>query len=111
MTQGDTLYPTIFNIVVDEVVMVDLLAVYGPREAQHGFGQASSEHNICFYADDGSIAGHNPIWVQTVLATMLRMFDRVGVQKNLRNAKAVMCTPGSIWVQQVVEVCNCRATG
>ena len=111
MTQGDTLYPTIFNIVVDEVVMADLLAVYGSREAQHGFGQASSEHNIFFYADDESIAGHNPIRVQTVLAAMVIIFDRAGVQTNLRNTKAMMFTPGFIWVQQVVEACNCRCTG
>ena len=57
MTQGDPVYLTNFNIVVDSVVRAALQEVFGPREAQHGFGWVAGEHNICFYADDGRIAG------------------------------------------------------
>ena len=46
VTQGDLLSPTIFNVVVDEVVRAVLLEVYGPQEAQHGFVWAAGEHNI-----------------------------------------------------------------
>ena len=52
---------------------------YGPQEAQHGFRWAAGEHNICFYTDDRRIAGQYPIWVQTSLTTMVRIFDRVGL--------------------------------
>ena len=46
VTQGDLLSPTIFNVVVDEVVRAVLPEVYGPQEAQHGFVWAAGEHNI-----------------------------------------------------------------
>ena len=80
---GYPVSPTIFNIVVDPVVRADLLEVYGPQEAHHGFIWSAGEHKICFYADDRQIVGHNPIWVQTALPAMVRMFERVGLQKNL----------------------------
>ena len=32
------------------------------------------KQKIYFYADDGQIAGRNPIWVQTALTAMVRMF-------------------------------------
>ena len=57
VTQGDPVSPTIFNIVVDEVVRAALQEVCGPQEAQHGFVWVTGEHNILFYADDGRIAG------------------------------------------------------
>ena len=48
VTQGDPSSPEIFNIVVDAVVMVVLLEVCGPQEAQHGFIWAAGEHSIWF---------------------------------------------------------------
>ena len=42
---------------------------------------------------------------------MVRMFDRVGLQTNLNNTKAVICTPGFIWGQQGAEAYKKRATG
>ena len=83
VTQGDPVYLTLFNIIVDAVVRETLKEICGPQEAQHGFGWSVREHNICFYADDRQIAGRYPIWVQTVLTTMVRMFDRVGLQTNI----------------------------
>ena len=79
MTQGDPVYLKIFNIVVDAVVRVVLLEVFGPQEAQHGFGWLAGEYNIFIYADDGHIAGCNPIWVHTSLTAMVRMFEWVGL--------------------------------
>ena len=41
------------------------------------------EHNIVFYADDGHIAGQNPIWVHTTLKVMVGIFKRVGLRRNI----------------------------
>ena len=57
LTQGDPFYPTLFNIIVDTVVRETLQEICGPQDAQHGFGWSAGEHNICFYGDDGRIAG------------------------------------------------------
>ena len=69
------------------------------------------EHNIWFYADDGRKEGRDPIWVQAALTTMVRMFERVGLQTNLYNTKAVICTPGFIWGKKGAEAYKQQATG
>ena len=74
VTQGYPVSPMIFDIVMEAVVRAVLLEVCRPQEAQHGFGWVAGEHNICFYADYGRIAGRNLIWVQAALAAMVRMF-------------------------------------
>ena len=103
VTQGDPISPTLFNIIVYAVVRATLQEICGPQEARQVFGWSAGEHNICFYADDGRIAGRDPIWVQTALTTMVRMFERVGLQTFLNKTKAMICTPGFIWGQQGAE--------
>ena len=87
VTQGDLVSPTILNIVVQVVVRVALQEVCGPQEDQHDFRWAAGEHNICFYADDGRIAGQLPIWVKTLLTAMVRIFNTVGLQTNMSKTK------------------------
>ena len=96
VTQGDPVSPTIFNIVVDVVVREVLLKSCGPQKSHHGFVWLRGKHNICFHADDGQIAGHNLIWVQTTLTEMVRMFKRVVLQTFLRKNKAMVCLPGFV---------------
>ena len=75
--QWDLVSPTIFNILADAVVRAVLVDVCRSQEAHHGFGWAVGKHNIRFYADDGQIAGRNPIWVQTALTAMVIISERV----------------------------------
>ena len=79
------------------------MEVCGTQEAQHRFGWAAGDHRICFYAYDGRIVGRNTIWMQTALTVMVRMFERVGLQKNLIKTKAMVYKLGFIWDQQGVE--------
>ena len=79
---------------MDAVVRPALQEVCGPQEAQHGFRWSAGE--ICFYADDGWVSGQNPIWVQTALTTMVRIFERVVLQTNLKKTKAMICMPAFV---------------
>ena len=87
------------------------MKVCGPQESHHRLGWAAGEYNIILYADDSDIAGCNPIWVQTTLAAVVRMFDRLVLLKNIGKTKKMVCTPSFIWVQQGTKNHNRRATG
>ena len=77
VTHGEPDPTIVFNIVVYTVVRAVMLDVCGLQEAQHGLGYAAGEHKIFFYADDGHIAGRNPIEVQKTLPVVVCMFDTV----------------------------------
>ena len=49
--------------------------------------------------------------MQTTLTTMVRMFKRVGLHKNLGRTKKMVFTTRLIWVQQGVAAYKRRATG
>ena len=87
---------TIFNIVVDTVVQDMFLDICDPQEAHHGLGWVEGEQYIVFYADYVHIVRRNPIWLQSTLMTLMRIFERVGPYTNLGNNKAMTCTPGFI---------------
>ena len=99
MTQGLLVSLTVFNILMDAVIKMVLLEVCGPQEAHYGLVWEAADHNILFYADVRSITGHNSIWVQTTLITVVRMFERVGLQMNLGKTKSIVFIPSFIWWQ------------
>ena len=63
----------------------------------------AGENHFLLYADNDIIAGQNPMQVQTTLAAMVRILDRVGLITNIGKTKAMVCTPGFIWVQQGIS--------
>ena len=107
-TRGTCFTPNILNILVDAVIRAMLLEFWGTQEVQPGLVWAVGDHNIVLYADDAHIAGRKPIWIQTTLTAMVRMFDRVGLQTNLGNNKAMVFTPGFVLVQQGGGGCKSR---
>ena len=48
-------------------------------------GWVSGKWNMVFYADDGRIARRDHIWVQHDLTVTVEMFNRVSLDKNLKN--------------------------
>ena len=102
---------TLFNIMVDSVFRETLQDICVTQEAEHGFRWLAGEHNVCFYADDRRIAGKDLIWDQTALIKMVRMFERVGLQRNLNNNKSMILTLGFIWGKQETEAYKRRVTG
>ena len=89
--------PTIFNMVVDALLKAALMGVCGPQVAQHSLVWVAGEQEIISYADDGSIAGRNPIWFYETLTTLVTMFDWVGLDTNMVNTKYMTFTPSFIW--------------
>ena len=68
------------------------------------------ERNLVFYTDDGRILGRERIWVQYALTVTVEMLRRIGLETNLENTKALVCTPGYIWGKWSKAVYKRRAT-
>ena len=93
MTHGDPSHHMLFNIVMDAVLRAVLDVVCGPQEAHHCMIWAAGEINLVFYTDGGSIAGQDHEWIKDALTLRVAMFCRMGLDTNLDNTKAMVCTP------------------
>ena len=82
MTQGDPLSPTIFNVVVDEVVRNWLTVMVEGAEEWGDNGKEGRHQASLFYVDNGMVASSDPRWLQGSFSTLTGMFDRVGLRTN-----------------------------
>ena len=84
VTQGDIVSPTIFNIMVDEVVRV-VQADIADQEA----GQSNQTTGI-FYADDGYVAGTDGTRVQQVMQLYTQQFKLLGLHMSYAKTKMLI---------------------
>ena len=108
--QGYLASPVIFNIFVGVLVQAVLAEVFGPQEAHHGLGWAAGERNLVFYADNVRIAEWHHTWFQDALKVTVAILGTAGLDTILENTKAMVCTPGFIWVKWSKEAYKSRAT-
>ena len=48
---------------------------------------------VLFYSDDGMVASTDPGWIQSAFNNLMGLFDRVGLQTNVRKTVGVVCRP------------------
>ena len=108
MTQGDPLFPTIFNMVVDVVVRHWMTVVIAGEEER---GQEGRHQAAIFYADDGMVASSDPHWLQGSFNTLVGLFDWVGMRTNVRNTFDMVCCPCQAVGNQLEEVYGSPITG
>ena len=104
VTQGGPFSPRIFNVVVDAVVREWLRQSLGEEAARHGLGDLVATIMVAFYADDGVLSARCPEWLQESFATLVGMFERVGLRTNAQKTKVMTCIPGRIRVSRTEEV-------
>ena len=83
VTQGDPLYPTIFNMVVDMVICIWKNLVAGEEAGPYGFGRTVQYMATFFYANDVFLALTRPARIKAVLYVPKELFERVGLHTNL----------------------------
>ena len=81
--QGDPLSPTIFNVVVDLVVHHWVTGVIANAEEWGEQGKEGRHQAAVFNAYNGMVASYEPCWIQVDFKTLVRLFDRVGLRKNV----------------------------
>ena len=93
MDQGDSLSPTIFNVVVDTVVCHLVFLGKGGTGGQDGWGSEVLHRAAFFYLVNVLVMSTDPVWMQGAFDTLTGLFDRVGLQKNFRKEVKIICCP------------------
>ena len=83
VTQGETLSPTLFNVVVDVVVRHWVTLAMDKAEKRGERGDEDRHQAALFYADNGMMASSDPRWLQWAFDTLVSLFERVGLQTNV----------------------------
>ena len=92
VTQGDTISPTIFNMVVDAVIHYWVTLVAGEESGSYGFGRAVQWMEDFFNADDVLLDSPRLVMIQTEL-DVLRFLNRLVPQKNINKSVGVVFQP------------------
>ena len=93
VTQGDPLYLTIFNVVVDAVVRNWVNGIVEEAEARGETGREGQHQSAVFYADDGMVVSSDPDCLQGEFNALVAIFDRVGLLTNVRKMVRMVCHP------------------
>ena len=93
--QGDPLSTTIFNVVVDAVVLHWLTIAVQEAERRGERGREGRHQAALFYADDGMLALSDPQWLQWSFTQLVGLFDRVGLKTNCNKTVSMTCRPCS----------------
>ena len=97
--QGDIISPLIFNIMVDAVV----------RHWRHCSGE-SGETSL-FYADDGMLAGTDPVQLQGSLDCITKGFASLGLKMNSQKTEFMIATAKSRTGRMSTRAYNRKITG
>ena len=91
--QVEPLYPTIFNVLVDVVVLHWVSVMVEVAEEWGDPGQECRHQNSLFYTDDGMVASSDPQFLQGYFITLVGLFNRVGLRTNVGKTVGMVCCP------------------
>ena len=92
-TQGDTLYPKIFNMVVETIVCQWVTVVAVIEAGSEGLITLVQDLVAYFYAGDVIVTLTQTEILQRAFDVLTDLFDRVGLWTNMRKANRMACNP------------------
>ena len=92
-THGYPMSLTIFNVVVDVMVRHWVEVMIEGLGGQSRSNQEGRHQNALLYPDDGMLALSDPGCLQGAFSTLVGMFDRVGLNMNVRKTVRIFCCP------------------
>jgi hypothetical protein len=111
VTQGGPLSTKIFIILVDNVVREWLCqlrdgGIVDPEELDRDLLVAA--FFPIFYVDGAYLAARDPNFLQVALTSLVIMFDRVGLETNVKKMQTMISTPRQIITQLSTGSYHCR---
>ncbi len=109
VTQGGPLSAKLFNILVDAVVREWLCQIYdGGIVDPEELDLLMAAFFAIFYVDDAYHAARDPNFLKVALDSLVCLFERVGLETNIKKMQAMICTPGRISTQLSTDSYRCR---
>jgi hypothetical protein len=109
VNQGGPLSAKLFNILVDVVVREWLCQlrdgdIVDPEELD----LLMAAFFAIFYVDDAYLAARDPDFLQVALNSLVSLFERIGLETNVKKMQAMICTPRQISTQLSTDSYRCR---
>ena len=82
VTQGNPLPPTVFNMVVDDIICHWVTVMTQTEAGTGGLGLTIIDMAAYFYANGGLVVLTQPERLQRAFDVITCLFDRVGLRKN-----------------------------
>jgi hypothetical protein len=112
VTQGGPLLAKLFNTVVNAVVREWMqLMCETINNADGNLAECIAGLFAVFYVDDGYIASWDAEFLQEALNILVDNFKHVGLATNTKKTQAMICMPGRIRVQLLMEFLQAHAQG
>ena len=97
MTHGGLVSPTLFNVVVDNVIHTWLaITVEGQRLAHDRLGDAVGRCLGLFYAYDGMFGSRDPEWLHHLMNVLVGLFQRYALAANVAKSRMMTCQPSAL---------------
>ena len=96
-TQGGLVSPTLFTMVVDNVIRTWLAMMVEDQQVdQDGLVETVGRCVGVFYADDGMVGLRDPNWLQHPMNFLFGLFRRFILAANATKSRTMTCQPGTL---------------
>ena len=109
--QGGIVSPSLFNVVVDNVVRTWLEMTVEDQLVAHEV--LGLNMGICvgfFYAYNGMIRTWDSEWLQNALNILISLFRRYGIVTSITKSWTMACKPGALWSAILEEAVGWKFT-
>ena len=110
--QGELIYMTLFNVVVDNLVRMWLaMTVEDQVVAQEGLGLDVRRSLGFFYTNDGRTGAEKSEWIQNVIKVLITLFRKYGIIVNVAKYQTMTCQPRALRLGMSEEVVGLQYMG
>ena len=111
-TQGIPMSPTLFNVVVENVIRTWMtMTVEDQRVAHDGLGETVGRCLRVFYAKYGMVSSRESDWLQHAMNFLVGLFRRYGLAANIAKSHKMTCHPVNLRVGMSEEAMRWSAQG
>ena len=111
-TQGSLVSPTLFNVVVDNLIQTWLdIEVKDQRVDHNRLGDAVGRCLGIFYSNDGMVGSRDPEWLHRLVNVLVGLFRQYGLADNVAKYHTMTCQPGALRPGMSVESKAMKCTG